>query len=361
MLLKPNINRHTLDFLSSYRRASKSLGGHSLARMTRFGLNVFIRPVRSLYYPEFLKAEITTSCNMSCMFCGAARSHGKSGGRNGKHMNLETLQEVLDNVPMIRWIDLQGVGEPLMHPKFTEILRLMTLRGISVQFTTNGILLDNMILKAISEGMVHSITISLSASSAERYLELHGSDFFGRVIENIRGLVRARRVGIPRIRILAVVMSYNLNELTRLIEIAKDVRVDSLVLSAYKRISENDWNEPDRIELCQAVADAKAYAKNAGMPLELEVPTAGENNPINGRGVSPSKCLWPWVSLAVNVDGEVMPCCYSMGNSRYEIGNLTHKNIYDVFNSNAYMSFRAALNLGNTQGLVCHNCNDHAW
>ena len=359
--LKLNINKHTLDFVSRYWRESKSLEGHSLAQVTRFGLNVLTRPIRSFYYPEFLKAEITTSCNMSCTFCGAAKADGKTVGRVGKHMSPEILQKLLSNIPMIRWIDIQGVGEPLTHPNFLEILRLLSCLGVSVQFTTNGTLLNAGVLDSISGGIVHSITISLSASCATSYLRLHGSNFFDLVLENVRRVVRSRRGGKPKVRVLAVIMSQNLSELNRLIEITKDLGVDSLVLSAYKPISGEDWNEPSRIELRRAVADAKAYAGDVGITLELEVPAASEEAQPGGRGLSSGRCLWPWVSLAVDADGDVMPCCYSMGNRRYELGNLSNESIRDIFNNRAYRSFRSALNIGKTEALICHNCNDHAW
>jgi radical SAM protein with 4Fe4S-binding SPASM domain len=355
-----NISRHSLAFLLRYYKASKSLGDHSAIRMSGLTLNVLLRPVHSFYYPEFLKVELTTSCNMSCTFCGAARSHGKPGGRDGKNLNIDTLQEILAHGPMIRWIDLQGVGEPLAHPNFPEILRMLEFRGISVQFTTNATLFDNRVLKCISDGTVHSVTISLSASSAEKYLELHGSAFFDVVLENTRRVVSSRKDGRMRIRMLTVVMSHNLHELTRMIEIAKDVGVDSLVFSAYKPIVLNDQNEPSHQELCRALSDARGYASHVGMQIELEIPAVLKGL-TSERGTNSKGCLWPWVGLALNVDGEVMPCCYSMGTRLYELGNLTRQSIYEVFNNKAYNHFREALNTGKTRDLVCHKCNDHAW
>lgn len=357
--MKLNINKQSLTFIARYYAASKAQGRHSLARMLSFSLNICVRPVYTYYYPEILKVEITRACNMSCSFCGAARSFRGEENMRVQHMSLQTLSKILDNMSVIRWIDLQGVGEPLMHPLFSDIMNLLNKRKISVQLTTNGTLINDIVLKTISECIVHSITVSISASSAKKYMELHGSDSYELVLENVSRIVRIKKEGKPKIRLLTVVMSNNIYELNGLIDKAKVLGADSLVLSSYKSICDNDLNIPDHKALSREVRGARAYAQKVGMPLEVEVPIADVDTPPNTRGISSCKCLWPWTSLAVNIDGEVMPCCYSMGNRTFSLGNLANESVYSIFNSPQYRTIRSALNLGKTKDLLCHFCNDH--
>jgi len=330
-----------------------------LPNLLRFGFNICMRPKHSFYYPEFLKAEITTGCNMSCRFCGAANSSHAGRGRSGRHMDLTIFKKIIQNIPKLRWIDLQGVGEPLVHPFFTDIIKLLTRKSISTQFTTNGTLLKGNVIESITKGAVHSVTISMSAASPEKYLKIHGADRYAQVIQNIARLVKMKRINKPRLRMLAVVMSTNLGELNRLVDTAKDVGIDTLVLSAYKQIYEGDPNIPDHKELRKAIAGVKNHAKAVGFPIEIEVPIADIETIVTDRGISAAKCMWPWTGLAVDVGGEVMPCCYSMGNHRYNLGNLAIDKIYKIFNNHGYRQLRTALNRGNTDGLVCHFCNDH--
>lgn len=345
--------------MTRYRKASLLQGGHSLARLVCFGFNIIFRPEYCFYYPEIVKVEITTACNMSCIFCGAAISGKLATDRPGRHMNIETLQVILRNNPMIRWIDLQGVGEPLVHPQFSDILKLLNIRGISCQFTTNGTLLTGRVVNDIANGNVHTITVSLSASSAEKYHELHGSPIYENVLENIRFLVEARKNERPKIRILAVAMSNNIEELIGLVDVAKGLGVDSLVVSPYKKLTDDDPNDAGYDELFKSIHALKARARSIGMLLEMEVPIVDMPHHVNGKGVSSEKCLWPWTSLAVNVDGDVMPCCYSMGNKNFSLGNMANASIYEIFNSREYKNFRKALNTGITEGTLCHLCNDH--
>lgn len=359
--MKLNVSKRTVALLSRYYTASTAHNGHSTAKYLRFGLNLFLKPEASCYYPEFIKVEISTACNMSCSFCGAAKHRAYSSAVSGKHMPMHTLKKIVDNVPTVRWIDLQGVGEPMLHPQFGEILSFLNSRGISIQFTTNGTLLKDGLAEALLSSGIHLITVSLSAADCNKYFAIHGADNFNLVVNNLRSIVSRKKNGMPKIRILSVILATNLDDLKGLINLAKALEVDSLVFSAYKEISDNDQNIPDSDSLCKAVRDASIYAHQLEMPLEIEIPIIDIDTPLVDRGISSPRCLWPWTSLAVNVQGDVIPCCYTMGQEKYALGSLAEESIYSVYNSLNYKSFRLALNTGETKHLTCHFCNDHVW
>ena len=58
-------------------------------------------------------------------------------------MNLNDINNYLDQIKEFgNYIYLHVLGEPLLHPNFNEILKLLDDKGFNLQLVTNGILLN---------------------------------------------------------------------------------------------------------------------------------------------------------------------------------------------------------------------------
>ena len=61
--------------------------------------------------------EITNICNLDCDFCAKTK-------RKPEHMPLKLFKKVLGEIkPLTDEITLHVMGEPLLHPKFEEIIQ----------------------------------------------------------------------------------------------------------------------------------------------------------------------------------------------------------------------------------------------
>jgi len=77
--------------------------------------------------------EITTACNLTCTACYANRGNG--------FKSLDHIREELKQARALRPVDtitLTG-GEPLLHPKLTDIIRLISSKGLRVFLLSNGL------------------------------------------------------------------------------------------------------------------------------------------------------------------------------------------------------------------------------
>lgn len=83
--------------------------------------------------------QITTKCNMKCAHCCY------SCNKNGKHATWETL---VDSIAFARSIDNEtisiGGGEPTLHPRFFDILKICLEDFNYVWMATNGSQTDKM-------------------------------------------------------------------------------------------------------------------------------------------------------------------------------------------------------------------------
>lgn len=79
--------------------------------------------------------EITNSCNFACSFCFKTE-------RPTRFISPEEFAVVLEAIhPYTNYIYLHVLGEPLLHPRFEELLALAQKTDMQVNITTNGGLL----------------------------------------------------------------------------------------------------------------------------------------------------------------------------------------------------------------------------
>jgi len=114
-----------------------------------------------------LQIEPTTRCNFTCGFCC------------GRHMPQQDLADeiftaALDAFPEVRHVELQGEGEPLLHPGFLSMVRRARQRGIEVSFITNGSLLVPDLAASLFDAAVSKISISIESADPQSFRAIRG-------------------------------------------------------------------------------------------------------------------------------------------------------------------------------------------
>lgn len=85
---------------------------------------------------KYLSIDLTQACNLSCTFCGK-----RTNERDGKHMTTDQLAVVLKFVTGYKTMHVSG-GDPLVHPRFNDMMRMILEKFNHVVVTTNGIALN---------------------------------------------------------------------------------------------------------------------------------------------------------------------------------------------------------------------------
>ncbi len=276
-------------------------------------------PIGNVPLPHRLKIELTTHCNLACRFCGRgmavdqkARQLGLTEERQvmrlnrsvGEHFDLEVFKALIEGLPELEEVDLQGVGEPLIHPYIISIITWLAARSIRVTFTTNGSLLTHTTAsKLLSSGNIRQISVSLDTPVANVYAFLRRGGRAKTVIDNITFFMRLRATmqkTLPRMRIVATLSKQNLGDLISLLQVAKDTGVDAIGLSMLKEVDGtlHDWLlSPE--EARESIKQAHEYAQKIGIALEDEtgILVSTENNGV--AFTTHSICNWPWTSAMV--------------------------------------------------------------
>ncbi|MCH8806183.1 MAG: radical SAM protein [Planctomycetes bacterium] len=93
-----------------------------------------------------------------------------------------------------RLLFLGGHGDPLLHPRFDEICRIVRDAGVcGLGVATTLVELPDTAFEALFAHHVDVVSVSLDANNAESYRQLHNVDHFERVIANVERIEAARR------------------------------------------------------------------------------------------------------------------------------------------------------------------------
>lgn len=84
--------------------------------------------------PTLVDIKITDFCNKGCRFCY------QSSTNDGKHANFDDIKSIIDACSRMGVFEISiGGGEPTQHPQFEEIVRYISSKGMTPNFTTKNI------------------------------------------------------------------------------------------------------------------------------------------------------------------------------------------------------------------------------
>ena len=121
-----------------------------------------------------LDFDLTGLCNRQCSFCPRSLDANPVYPNINKHLPLETIQIVIDELRSIDfagWIELAGRGESTLHKQFDTIVDMLTTgpRRWKVRLTTNGYELDDWWNSSV--GMKLDELILNSYESEQQYID----------------------------------------------------------------------------------------------------------------------------------------------------------------------------------------------
>lgn len=151
------LNKMLARHIGNYHFLADAESGVTFRWGKTLGENPTFAPV-----PELADISISNRCSKGCSFCY------KDSTPDGKVMSVEEYCQVLDSMNSPEYGNVFqvaiGGGEPLEHPNFLKIVDETAKRGIVMNFTTNGRLLNAEICTAI-KGKVGALAISASSIS----------------------------------------------------------------------------------------------------------------------------------------------------------------------------------------------------
>lgn len=333
------------------------------------GAEVDLRPP----LPRRLQVEVTGACNLRCRMC-LVRYRPRLGRIEGA-FPFERFVALLDELPDLEQVTLQGLGEPLLHPDLVAMVAEAKRRGLRVGFNTNGTLLTEAKAEALVAAGTDWMHVSVDGATPGTFEHIRDGARFGQVIRNLRRLVVVRAhlgSATPSIQLNAVLMRSNLRELDDLVQLAADVGVDRLWLQALSHDFSDTGGDAAYVEIRSFAEQESVWAGGADLVGELpararhladrlgvalRLPEDGPPDELAAGAGTDLPCDWPWTSAYVTHDGKVQPCCMVMGDDRIVLGHLDDPGgLAAAWHGDAYRRFRREL-ASDRPPAVCRGCS----
>src|SRR5437016_14289523 len=119
--------------------------------------------------PSYLQIEPVGQCNLRCQMCSI--QFRKDGPPHGPpaFMNYETYLSIIDQFTNLQELHLQGLGEPMMHPRFFDMVEYAAKRGIKVSTNPNLTLLNDRRAQRCVTTRLGYLHISIDGTNAQNY------------------------------------------------------------------------------------------------------------------------------------------------------------------------------------------------
>jgi radical SAM protein with 4Fe4S-binding SPASM domain len=317
--------------------------------------------------PRFVQIEPVGQCNLACRMCPVTLREDGGPGKPPAFMPFETFASLIDQFPDLTELHLQGLGEPLLHPRFFDMVAYAAARGIEVSTNTNLTALSpRRAEQAVRSGLAR-MHMSLDAADPAAYEYIRVGARFDRVLRNLEMLVDAkRRCGalFPELRLVAVLMRRTLDGLPELVRFAHQQGVavlsvqhlahdftESTLPEKYAPMREfvdaESVLQIDASQVAGVFEQASALAIELG--VELRLPRIS-NERMPKRG-----CDWPWRGAYVAYSGQAMPCCMVATPDRVNFGNMAREGVERIWDNDAYNDFRGRL-ASDTPPEICSGC-----
>lgn len=323
--------------------------------------------------PTYLQIEPVGQCNLRCQMCSIQfRQDGPPYGPPA-FMEFETFTRIIDQFVTLQELHLQGLGEPMMHPRFFDMVAYAANKGIRVTTNSNLTLLNEKRAQQCVTSGLDCLHVSIDGATAETYECIRVGSRFEQVVRNLELVLDARRkLGRerPHLQLVMVVMRQNLHELPDLVRLAHQWSVNQMFIqhlchdfgesslpAHYQPMREfvqaQTLVEEDQERIEHYFGEARNLAQELGVNLRLPR-TQQRIHPPGTPG--PKRCDWPWRGAYISYQGYAMPCCMVSTPDRINFGNIVEQGVEDTWNGETYQSFRDQL-ASDEPPEVCRSCS----
>jgi MoaA/NifB/PqqE/SkfB family radical SAM enzyme len=301
------------------------------------------RDFSNIRLPSKVTLELFDGCQLRCPLCPTGqrlqpeRVHGP--------IAIETVRKLLDEVgDHVKVMELFNWGEPFLHPKACEIIRMIADRGIRTVVSSNLQRIPDP--QKLVESGLSELIFSCHGMTQPNYEKYMVGGNLATALDNLdRILVVAGATPRMKIVLRFVVFAHNEHEFSLAHERFQGKPVE--LEAAPMRIDMRDeiLAVPGRnLQLYgQWVPDSsRFYDKKAGRARR-----------------APAGCNLPFEEVTIGVDGAVTTCC-SVYDRQHTVGNfLSDGGLRAVWNGEAYQQARRVVSGRGERGdesIVCRTC-----
>jgi radical SAM protein with 4Fe4S-binding SPASM domain len=290
---------------------------------------------RSLRY---VYLETTSYCNLNCTFCNRDEVV-----KNAKHMPIDKWVEIMEKLKNhpIKEAKLMGLGEPFLHPKFSQICKIFKeyfpksflITATNCQYKLN----DN-----FKEALKYIDLLYFSIDGyKESYEKFRPPSKWEKLINFLDEFKNINRHGC-RVTTNYVVNQENIYDLTEIDKLCKKYELEELRINIAQ-----DWSQEKKLDNNNLTS---GYSKD-------QIKFLQDNFKKNIKGKAPwtwSDCFWVKDGLYMTVEGDLKVCAINTDTKSF--GNIFNQDLNEIYDSKKYRNVQSGCST-NVPSDHCKNCS----
>jgi MoaA/NifB/PqqE/SkfB family radical SAM enzyme len=290
--------------------------------------------------PMTISIEPTTACNLRCPECPSGlRNFTRETGNLKEDFFRLTMDELSkDLIYLIFYFQ----GEPYINPKFLDMVRYSTDKGLYTITSTNGHFLNDDNARKTIESGLDRLIISVDGTTQEVYENYRKEGHLDTVLQGARNIVKWKKQlksSTPHIIFQFLVVKPNEHQIPDIYRLAKEIGVDEVKLKTAQVYDYKHGNE-----LIPTIDRYSRYQKKEDGSYKVK------NELLN-------QCWKLWHACVITWDGVVVPCCFDK-DAVHKLGDLKAAKFRDIWQGVAYQKFRYSLLAGRDKIDICTNCTE---
>lgn len=290
--------------------------------------------------PRCIRINPATACNLRCQFC-ALSQEGYRAENPPVLLNFEEFKEMADDIKesfgRVKNIKLVGMGEPLVHPRFADMVSYLKQNDICEvsETITNGVMLTPEVSDKLIPAGLDFLKVSINGLSDEEYLEYTGKKVsFEGLVKNMRYFYENKTTTQVYIKIINYMVE------------------DDKKLQFFKDTFEpicNVLNVENLVSLDGTDIDYDSFA-----PGLAESSTTTLLGNVEDSG---NICNLPFYNMRLCPGGIVTPCCNE--GKQYAIAKRGERTLKEIWQNEFYAFQRRMLDGYQQAAAFCRGCTSY--
>lgn len=292
--------------------------------------------------PFSLSIEPTTACNLGCPECPSGlKQFSRPTGKLKPDVHREMLSQLAKTV---FYINYYFQGEPFLNPQFLDLIKAAKQHRIYTATSTNAHFINEQKAEEIVASGLDRLIISIDGMTQKTYEQYRVHGKLEKVIEGTNHLLKAKKKlnsKTPHLIFQFLAVKPNEHEVPEIFELGRILGIDEVRIKTAQLYDYKNGNQlmPENEKYAR-------YKKQSDGTYVLKWKTGNH-------------CWRMWSSCVLTWDSKVVPCCFDK-DARHQLGNLAETPFREVWHSEQYKGFRAAVLHHRNQIDICKNCSEGA-